>query len=272
MNMAPEPHRAHLEPFLSRGIPSDGSEDASHVPVPEERYLGPVEGEWLWELVGFRVRGHPWIILALMQFKRQTSNTSGHGRVSLVQHLTSPAQPQPSPEVRPPSDVVPIVPIPATEEVPAFLSRLRDEGLPPRTWLDRASIQLAFDFRGDNPSVRRRSEERRSGRKRSMRTTDGHVLDARAAALHAKLHRDFEFIALLDPVQRTPSETLHLPTLIMSRGYLAAEMSVEGGDQERREVASAGTAPGSHGRSPGPHPGPPTLFSTEYASPERLLR
>ena len=259
MDMAPEAHRAHLERLLHGGALPGSPKDASHVPVSDEGYLGPVEDDWLWELVGFRVRGHPWMLLALMQFRRQTSNTSGHGRVSLVQHLTSPAQAHPSTEVRPPPDVVPIVPIPATEQVPAFLGRVRNGDLPPRTWLDRASIQVAFDFRSDNPSVRRSSSENRPGRRRSMRTTEGHVLEARAAALHAKLRRDFEFIALLDPVQRTPTETLPLPTLIMSRGYLAAEMAVEGGL-------------GPRDGPPTLDPGQPTLFLSEYASPDPLLR
>lgn len=257
MKTAPTAHHAHLERLIRTTAHYGTPHDANSVPLSEEDYLGPVEEGWLWELVGFRVRGHPWTLLALMQFRRQGTNGHPHGRVSLVQHMTSPAHAHRSNGVRPPGDVLPVIPVPASQEVSAFLERTRNGHLPAATWLDRASIQLAFDFRGENPSVRRGPEAERPGQRRRMRTSEGHVMEARAAALHAKLHRDFEFVALLDGVQRTPEGTLPLPTLIVSRGFLAAELagSPEVGDR------------GDEGAKE-----EPTLFSPTYASSEPLLR
>ena len=254
--MAPKAHHAHMERLLRPEGQHDPSADASAVPISENDYLGPVDEGWLWELVGFRVRGHPWTLLALMQFRRQSTSVHPHGRVSLVQHLTSPAHAHRSNGVRPPGDVLPIVPIPASEEVGSFLERTRNGDLPPVTWLDRASIQLAFDFRGENPSVRRGPAAEKPGQRRRMRTVEGHVIEARAAAFHAKLHRDFEFIALLDGVQRTPDSIHPLPTVIASRAFLVAERA---GPPTGGEEAS----------SPGDEP---TLFAPDYASADLLLR
>lgn len=258
MPTTPKAHHSHVERLLQQVDANGNARDASFVPLREEDYLGPVEEGWLWELVGFRLRGHPWTLLALVQFRIQSSSAQPHGRVSLVQHLTSPAHAHRSGEVRPPGEVLPVVPVPTTVEVPDFLERIRNGRVPPVTWLDRASIQLAFDFRVESPSAPAGTNGEKPGQRRFVRTTEGHVMEGRAAALHAKLHRDFEFIALLDGAQRTPDATLPLPTLILSRGYLAAELaSTKRGDggpgAEEREAES-------------------TLFSPEYASSEPLLR
>lgn len=257
MEKAPDAHRTHVARFLKHLAPTESDRGDGVPAFSEEEYLGAVEDEWLWELVGLRLYGHPSLVLALAQFRRQARGGQPHGRVSLVQYLTSPSRPQRPDEVPPPSGVLALVPVPTSQDVPTFLREARKGHLPPVTWLDRSAIQMAFDFRPENPSDQRRARGEGGGQHRRFRTMDGHLLEARAEELHAKLHRDLEYVALVDGVQRTPEGSYILPTLIVRRAYLAAEWSgPEQASTDESFVEWKGEAP---------------LFSTRYANPQPLL-
>lgn len=253
---APDAHRSHVARFLRYFASAE--EDGGSPGFSEEDYLGRVEEEWLWELVGFRLRSHASLLLALVQFRRQSSGTQPHGRVSLVHHLSSPSRSRSPDEVPPPSGVVSVVPVPTSREVPSFLQDVREGHRPTATWLDRSAIQMAFDFRPQNPSDRRRPKSEGAVPLRRVRTMDGHLLEARSEDLHTKLHRDLEYIALVDGVQRTPKGSYTLPTLIVHRSYLAADWpGPEEGPADRALAEWEGESP---------------LFSAQYGNPKPLLR
>lgn len=109
-------------------------------------------------------------------------------------------------------------------DVPAFLEELKAGGGGPGLFVDTEQIELAFDFRPENPSLQRLHQGRtgavRAPTRFAFRTRSGHVPAADAPDLQLKLHRDHPFLALQGVVQVTGRGPIRLPTLTIARRLL----------------------------------------------------
>lgn len=188
-------------------------------PAPDSVYLGAEEDQHFWELVGLRLAGCPVIVLALLRFQRLDLPEIPNARESLSTYLSS----LPSPRAMDEAGVLSAILPPHDQSVPFFLKRLR-AGLDVRpVSLDPARVEVAFDFRLQNPTLV--PDFRFSAaplRDHVYRTVDGHVLRGRSheipAAVPEEPHR---FTAISAPEQITPTGVYPFPTLFVNRRYLA---------------------------------------------------
>lgn len=220
-------HIAHVQAYLQVLRAERQRPAAQRAEIPLDYFLGEDRPEAFRELVAFRLRGCPTLLVGLFQFRRQPSVRQAHARRSLVNYLNQPpkelginsaARPEHLLEVR--------LPEPG-EPIPEFLRRDRRGERGHAIFVDVNSIQLAFDFRLDNPS------ESLPGAGRSavseahvFRTVEGHLLLGRSQGLHTKLHRDGEFIALAEARQIGPGGERFLPNLAIRRSFLALDAQV----------------------------------------------
>ncbi len=188
-------------------------------PPVDSVYLGAEEGDHFWELVGMRLSGCPMVILALVRFHRLDLPGIAYARESLASYLSKLPKPRSVDEAGALSAILP----PCDQSIGFFLKRVR-AGLRSSTVnLDPARIEVAFDFRLQNPifmSTFRDSAEPLLDH--YYRTVDGHVVRGRShevpATAPSGLHR---FVTISSPEQVTPMGVYPLPTLFVNRKYLA---------------------------------------------------
>lgn len=195
--------------------------------VPTNLYLARDDGEGFWELIACRVRGHPSLLFGAVRFRHQ-GHASDFARQSLVSYLSAPLR-----EValdrtpRPPHLVEMLLPD-SGETVIQFLDRARNGGACRSLVLDRREIELALDFRLQNPSKTRPVDsEPEAAQLHLFRTVGGHILSAYPQHLPAKLHRADDFVALTRATQHSATNDRPLPTLVMHRGCLTMAAKVE---------------------------------------------
>ena len=193
-------------------------------PSPETLYLGAAEHEWFWELVGLRITGCPLVVLALLRFQRLGLPGIPNSRESLSTHLSTLPAPGATDETGALSAILP----PQDQDIPHFLTRVRAGLRVGCVHLDPARIELAFDFRLQNPTlVAGLRDEAQPLRDHYYRTVDGHVLRGRSheipAATPAHRHR---FVAISSPEQMTPRGIFPLPTLFVNEAYVALRARV----------------------------------------------
>jgi len=210
----PHPHLDHVREHLDRvryGHLVD--------PSPESLYLGSEDDDSFWELVGLRLTGCPIVVLALLRFQNLGLPDIPNSRESLSSHLSTLPAPRAFEEIGALSVILP----PHDQRIPFFLKRLRAGLRVSSVSLDPARVEVAFDFRLQNPTLVR---EFRDGalplRDHYYRTVDGHVVRGRSheipAAAPADRHR---FVAISSPEQITPQGIYPLPTIFVNRAYLA---------------------------------------------------
>lgn len=227
---------------LLKHLRTDETHGEDVVPLPPEAYIGNGDDAAFWELIGFRIWGHPYLLLGAARFTRHDDAMVDYGRESLPYYLTAPdgthRNGHPSLEV--------IFPAP-DEPVPVFLEALRAGEERAIVQVDPARVQFAFDFRTVNPSsLSKIRPDHTHPRPTAFRTTTGHILVGATKNLRARLYDPTNFLVLLNPVQRTAHGTHVLPTLVLHRSFVAAAAeapdSADDRSLERLLPFSAGTA------------------------------
>jgi len=208
------PHTDHVQAHLERvryGHLVD--------PSPDTVFLGAEEEDHFWELLGLRIAGCPVVVLALLRFQRLDLPGIPYARESLASYLSELPALRSVDEAGALSAILP----PHDQSIPFFLRRLRS-GLRYRpVSLDPARIQVAFDFRLQNPML---VADFRAGAPPLVdhyyRTVDGHVLRGRSHEVPPTAPRDHpRFVTVTSAEQVTPTAVWPLPALALNRGYLA---------------------------------------------------
>jgi hypothetical protein len=240
-------HQRHVTELLSRV--ADGY---TTTPDPDGVFFGGAEGEHFMELVGLRMVGCPMIVLAALRFRNLRLPKISYSRESLASYLSRPPSPDASEASHLFPGLVSMVMPRVGERIPAFLRALRAGKKLDSVALDPSRVEVAFDFRMNNPSG---VEEFRIAkgplRTHYVRTATGHVLVGGLADVMEDPGASHEhFVAFSKPVQITPRGQIPLPALAVNRRFLAVAMEVS---EELARIGAAGlppfTAGGALGRS-----------------------
>jgi hypothetical protein len=217
-------HLTHVAALLRHIHAVRTGDGAAESKAPAALFLGLDEGSHFWELIGFRVRGHGSVVLGAIRFPRQPSKQEAHARRSLIHYLSQPPKELGLSGTARPAGLIEVRLPDAQEPIPAFLARMR-AGEPVRAiYVHADHVDLAFDFRVDNPSEDRHVRmNQRSAEVHVLRTVGGHVLSGYCGGLHTKLHKDGDFLALSQAVQHTPARKLLLPNLALHRAFLTMD-------------------------------------------------
>ena len=212
-----QPHFAHVQEHLERV--RDGY---SYIPYPESIYLGLQEDDHFWELIGLRLQGCPVIVLAALRFQRIDRKGVTDSRESLAAYLTAnpnPAQPEGG-------RLIAILPH-KDQAIPKFLSGLRaGKELTPVS-IDRARVEVAFDFRADNPAASRDLVEAAPNlTSHYYRTVEGHVFRGESHDVEAAHGASHRYIAVKSPEQLLPQGVIHMPTLIVAHRFIGLQVAV----------------------------------------------
>lgn len=198
-------------------------------PSPETVFLGTEEAGHFWELVGLRIAGCPVVVLALLRFQRLDLPSIPYARESLASYLSDLPAPRAMDEAGTLSAILP----PHDQGIAFFLRRLRSGFRYRPVALDPARIQVAFDFRLQNPNLV--AEFRLGGpvmADHHYRTVDGHLLRGRSREIPATPPSDHpRFVAIASAEQVTPGGVYPLPTLIVNRAYLALRAQASGEEE-----------------------------------------
>lgn len=201
-------------------------------PEPEAVYLGGEEEGHFWELVGLRLAGCPMVVLALLRFQSLEIQGIAHARESLSTYLSGLPSPRSVDEAGALTAILP----PHDQSIGFFLKRL-GAGLDPNPVnLDPARIEVAFDFRLQNPTlITDFREDAGPLLDHYYRTVDGHVIRGRSHRIPATAPEEsHRFIAVSAPEQVTPSGIYPLPALFVNRRYLALRVEAS----TRQEMAA----------------------------------
>lgn len=184
-------------------------------------YATRTEGQsGFWELVGFRVAGLSRALLGAVRFQSQSEDPLLFARRSLGHFLSSPPQALGLDQATYPADLIELRVPREGEPVPELLGRLKRGERTAALYLDAALIELAFDFRPENPSLQRPRGGAGPTRRLVFRSREGHVLSGEAANLTARLRRAGAFLVLTGVEQALEGRTLALPTLVVHRSFL----------------------------------------------------
>jgi hypothetical protein len=188
--------------------------------TPGSVFLGAEDTDSFQELIAFRMAGMRSVGLGVLSFRSHGLPGVAYPRESLASYLNSPPMPpRAGPFAAPTGSIAMLLPR-ADESVSNTLKALRGKRPAPSLVVDPRRIQLAFDFRGHNPSSRE-IVKRYAGplRRFVVRTAEGQVLTGRSASIGARA--DDRFVALTEVVQMTPRGTLRLPDLILNSAWIA---------------------------------------------------
>lgn len=210
------PHFEHVREHLERV--RDGY---AYIPDPEQVYLGRQEKDHFWELVGLRLQGCPVVVLAAVRFERQDRRGVPDSRESLAAYLSTPT---PGSNGGPRLTVL----LPHKDQtIPQFLQGLRAGREFEPVSIDRVRVEVAFDFRADNPSAVKDLRDAASPlRKHYYRTAKGHVLRGESHELKAVEGSEHRFIAVRSPEQLLPQGVIHLPTLFVAHRFIGLQVDV----------------------------------------------
>ncbi len=142
--------------------------------------------------------------------------------------------------------------------------RLRGGLVPGPVNLDPARIEVAFDFRLQNPTlIPDLRDEAEPLRDHYYRTLDGHVVRGRSHAVPATApDESHRFVAISSPEQITPSGVYPLPALFVNRRYLAVRALARTRDETLAVMKWVPFLPASAAHEsilPLPAPGAPEL-------------
>jgi len=211
-----KPHFAHVREHLARV--RDGY---SFIPDPEAIYLGRQEENHFWELIGLRLQGCPVVVLAALRFERQDRMGVPDARESLASYLGSDDAPGRS------GRLTAILPS-KDQDIPAFLNGLRAGREFCPVSFDRLRVELAFDFRADNPSaIKDLKEVAPPLRSNYFRTVSGHVFRGESHQMETLVGGpEIRFLAVRSPEQLLPQGVVRMPTLIVAHRFLGLQVDV----------------------------------------------
>lgn len=210
-----QPHFLHVREHLERV--RDGY---SYIPDPESVYLGSVEADHFWELVGLRLQGCPVVVLAALKFKRIERVGVPDARESLAAYLSG----TPDPASGDGGRLTALLPN-KDQEIPAFLSGLRAGREYAPVSIDRLRVEVAFDFRADNPSAIR--EAASPLRSHYFRTVSGHVIRGESHMVDAPFGSPVaRFLAVRGPEQILPQGVIRLPTIFLAHRFIGLQADV----------------------------------------------
>jgi len=195
----------------------------SFIPHPESIYLGGQEADHFWELVGLRLQGLPVVALAALRFRRLERKGLPDCRESLARYLSA------SPELggAEPEDRHLVALFPNKDQpIPQFLAGLRagKECTPVR--IDRLRVEVAFDFRADNPAATRAGRASAPLKRHYFRTVEGHVLRGESHEVGSTPPGGHRFLAVRGPQQLLPHGVIHLPTLFIAHRFIGLQVDV----------------------------------------------
>lgn len=210
------PHFEHVREHLERV--RDGY---AYIPDAEQVYLGRQEENHLWELVGLRLQGCPIVVLAALRFERIDRKGVSDSRASLAAYLSAPA---------PDSDdhrrITAYLPH-KDQAIPQFLMGLRAGREFAPVSIDRVRVEVAFDFRADNPSGKKDLRDAAAPlRNHYYRTTAGHVIRGESHELKPVEGAEHRFVAVRAPEQLLPQGVIHLPTLFVAHRFVSLQVDV----------------------------------------------
>ena len=211
-----QPHFAHVREHLERV--RDGY---SFIPHAESIYLGREEEDHFWELVGLRLQGCPVIVLAALRFQRLERAGVPDSRESLGAYLSVN-----DPAGEEGARLTALLPN-KDQQIPQFLAGLRAGREFTPVSIDRLRVELAFDFRADNPSaVRDLREAAAPLRSHYFRTVGGHLLRGESHLVPPSDGPAHRFLAVRSPVQILPQGVIHMPTLFIAHRFIGLQVDV----------------------------------------------
>ena len=93
--------------------------------------------------------------------------------------------------------------------------------------IDRVRVEVAFDFRADNPSAMKDLRDAASPLKSHYyRTSGGHVLRGESHELKPVEGAEHRFLAVRSPEQLLPQGVIHLPTLFIAHRFVSLQRNV----------------------------------------------
>jgi len=210
------PHFDHVREHLDRV--RDGY---AYIPDAEQVYLGREEKDHFWELVGLRLQGCPVVVLAAVRFERLDRRGVPDSRESLATYLSTP-----TPGASDARRLTVLLPH-KDQTIPQFLAGLRAGREFAPVSIDRVRVEVAFDFRADNPSVVKDLRDAASPlRSHYYRTSQGHVVRGESHELERVEGSEHRFIAVRSPEQLLPQGVIRLPTLFMAHRFIALQVDV----------------------------------------------
>jgi hypothetical protein len=210
------PHFEHVREHLERV--RDGY---AYIPDPEQVYLGRQEEGHFWELVGLRLQGCPLVVLAALRFERLDRKGVLDSRASLATYLSTPQS-----ESGDGRRITALLPH-KDQAIPQFLMGLRAGRELARVSIDRVRVEVAFDFRADNPSAVKDLRDAASPlRDHYYRTTGGHVLRGQSHELNPVEGSEHRFLAVRSPQQLLPRGVIDLPPLFMAHHFVSLQVDV----------------------------------------------
>jgi hypothetical protein len=212
-----QPHFAHVREHLERV--RDGY---SFIPHAESIYLGREEEDHFWELVGLRLQGCPVIVLAALRFERLERAGVTDSRQSLAAYLSM----NPDPDDARRQRLTALLPN-KDQQIPQFLAGLRAGREFTPVSIDRLRVELAFDFRADNPAAARDLREAAAPLKQHyFRTVGGHLLRGDSHEIVPSEGPAHHFLAVRSPVQILPQGVIHMPTLFIAHRFIGLQVDV----------------------------------------------
>ena len=210
------PHFEHVTEHLDRV--RDGY---AYIPDADQVYLGRQEKDHFWELVGLRLQGCPVVVLAALRFARLDRKGVPDSRESLASYLSTPA-PGGGGEGR----LTALLPH-KDQQVSQFLTGLRAGREITPVSIDRVRVEVAFDFRADNPSAVKDLRDAASPlRSHYYRTVAGHVIRGESHELDPVEGAEHRFIAVRSPEQLLPQGVIRLPTLFVAHRFIGLQVDV----------------------------------------------
>ena len=208
-------------------------DDLDRTPTPVETFLVREDGDAFWELLALRVKGYSAILIGAVKFQRQVSPKGiRHARRPLAMYLSLLPKELGLAKAARPANLLEMLLPEVDEKIPAFQARIGSGGRGRTLFIDVETIEIAFDFRFENPSVEREQGVYQGTPEMHLfRTLEGHVLSGITHGLHRRLHLGGSFFTMQQPLQYTPSGIQLLPSaLVLHRSFVAVDGQVGEGE------------------------------------------
>ena len=143
-------------------------------------------------------------------------------RESLASYLTT----KPDPDGPDRGQLVALLPN-KDQKISQFLTGLRAGREFTPVSIDRVRVEVAFDFRADNPAAVRDLRDAASPlRNQYFRTVEGHVFRGDSHQVVPTGGPAHRFLAVRSPQQLLPQGIIQLPTLFVSHGFIGLQVDV----------------------------------------------